>query len=180
MMRFRWDHLALTFPRGALTREFRKEVDAFYCDVLGWTAYDHDVFGENCYMLQPDDQSHIMLSETDEAQQLPVQDVGNIGDPHVQVPHMGILLDSNMDVDYLLAECQRFQQTDSRMRIREYPLYKWNRGLDHNFLMQYLLPVWFEVHWGEQLKVILPEHPRPGRGDVEGYEPLGRGAVKLP
>ena len=42
----RFNHMELTVPRGALTTEFREEVDAFYGSVFGWKGLDTEVVGQ--------------------------------------------------------------------------------------------------------------------------------------
>ena len=66
MTRMRFNHMELSFARGTLTKEFRAEVDAFYCDVLGWDALDTEVIGQSCHLLLPDDGQFLLLAEGDE------------------------------------------------------------------------------------------------------------------
>ena len=63
MATMRFNHMELSFPVGTLTQEFRDDVDAFYCDVLGWNALDTEVIGQSCHLLRPDDGQFILLAE---------------------------------------------------------------------------------------------------------------------
>jgi hypothetical protein len=47
MTRIRFNHMELSFARGTLSQDFRDEVDAFCCGVLGWDALDTDVVGQS-------------------------------------------------------------------------------------------------------------------------------------
>ena len=63
MSSMRFNHMELSFPRGTLTKEFRDEVDAFFCGVLGWDSLDTEVVGQSCHLLRPDDGQFILLAE---------------------------------------------------------------------------------------------------------------------
>ena len=106
MASMRFNHMELSFPTGTLTREFRDEVDAFYCDVLGWEALDTEVVGQSCHLLRPDDGQFILLAEGREPMSSPGYD------------HLGLLMETRGEVDAVLAECQRFQQKDARLFLR--------------------------------------------------------------
>jgi hypothetical protein len=146
-----FDHYEMTFPPGTLTKEFRDEVDAFWCGVFGWSSREHVVNGRSGHMLRPrDDAQFLFLVEVDPGEpalMLPVQEVSDEPGEYVFVPHLGVLYDSNDDIDRLLADTLRYREKDPRVRVKEYPLYTWGERLHHSFLLQYLLPTWFDVHW---------------------------------
>ena len=48
-------------------------------------------------------------------------------------------------VDAMLAECQRFQEKDDRLRIKEYEDLTGPTITVHAFYVKYLLPIWFDV-----------------------------------
>jgi hypothetical protein len=133
MSRMRFNHMELSFPVGTLTREFRNDVDAFYCDVLGWDAVDTEVIGQSCHLLRPDDGQFILLAEGKEPMSSPGYD------------HLGLLLESRREVDALLAECRRFQEKDSRLHIKEYEDLSGPRLNVHAFYVKHLLPIWFDI-----------------------------------
>jgi hypothetical protein len=133
MSTMRFNHMELSFPRGTLTKEFREDVDAFYCDVLGWTSVDTDVIGQSCHILRPDDGQFILLAESDKSMSSPGYD------------HLGLLMDTRPEVDAMLAECQRFQEKDDRLRIKEYEDLVGPRLTVHAFYVRHLLPIWFDV-----------------------------------
>jgi hypothetical protein len=133
MARMRFNHMELSFARGTLTKEFRAEVDAFYCDVLGWDALDTEVIGQSCHLLLPDDGQFLLLAEGDEPMSSPGYD------------HLGLLMETRDEVDATLAECRRFQEKDERLRIKEYEDLPAGSLTVHAFYVKYLLPIWFGV-----------------------------------
>jgi hypothetical protein len=133
MAKVRFNHMELSFPRGTLTPEFRKQVDAFYCDVLGWEALDTEVVNQSCHLLRPDDGQFILLAEGDEPMSSPGYD------------HLGLLMDTREEVDATLAACKEFAAHDDRMRIKEYPDLVGPTITVHAFYVKYVLPIWFDV-----------------------------------
>ena len=133
MARVRFNHMELSFPRGTLTKEFRAEVDTFYCDVLGWNALDTDVVGQSCHLLLPDDGQFLLLAEGDKSMSSP------------GYHHLGLLMETRPEVDAVLAQCQKFQETDDRLRIKEYEDLVYSPLTVHAFYVRYLLPIWFDV-----------------------------------
>ena len=129
----RFNHMELSFPLGALTPEVRKEIDAFYCDVLGWDALDTDVVGQSCHLLRPDDGQFILLAEGREPMSSPGYD------------HLGLLMDSRGEVDAVLTRCREFQEHDPRLRLKEYEDLVGPTVTVHAFYVKYLLPIWFDV-----------------------------------
>src|ERR1700736_1650043 len=108
MARMRFNHMELSLPAGTLTQDFRDDVDAFYCDVLGWDSLDTEVVGQSCHLLRPDDGQFILLAEGNESMSSPGYD------------HLGLLMGTRAEVDSTLADCYRFQAKDQRLRIKEY------------------------------------------------------------
>jgi hypothetical protein len=74
MTRMRFNHMELSLRVGTLTKEFRVDVDAFCCDVLGWHALDTEVVGQSCHLLRPDDGQFIPLAEGKEPMSSPGYD----------------------------------------------------------------------------------------------------------
>jgi hypothetical protein len=133
MTRIRFNHMELSFARGTLSQDFRDEVDAFCCGVLGWDALDADVVGQSCHLLRPDDGQFILLAESDKPMSSPGYD------------HLGLLVDTRDEVDVLLEECRRFQDKDARLRIKEYEDLVGPTVTVHAFYVKHLLPIWFDI-----------------------------------
>jgi hypothetical protein len=141
----RWDHLELTFPPGFLTRDTRADIDAFWCGIFGWTSSEQVVYGHSCHMLRPDDGQFILLGESSGAME-PAPEIPPSSGLDVFVPHMGIRCDTIEDVDRLYGECLKFQEKDPRVRLRDFPLERYGTKLARNFLVNYVMPFWFDVN----------------------------------
>jgi hypothetical protein len=133
MTSMRFNHMELSFPIGTLTPEFRQDVDAFYCGVLGWNALDTQVVGQSCHLLRPDDGQFILLAEADEPMSSPGYD------------HLGLLMETRAAVDAVLAQCLRFQEKDRRLRIKQYDDLAGPTITVHAFYVKHLLPIWFDI-----------------------------------
>jgi hypothetical protein len=133
MTKMRFNHMELSFPLGTLTQEFRRDVDSFFCGVLGWGSLDTEVVGQSCHLLQPDDGQFILLAEGRDPMSSPGYD------------HLGLLMESRQEVDSVLAECRRFQEKDDRLRIKEYEDLVYPTLTVHAFYVKHLLPIWFDV-----------------------------------
>jgi len=133
MARMRFNHMELTFEPGTLTPQFRKEVDDFYCGVLGWEALDTVVVNQECHLLRPDDGQFILLAESSKPMASPGYD------------HLGLLLETRAEVDDVLARCKEFAAQDDRLRIKEYQDLVGPTITVHAFYVKYLLPIWFDV-----------------------------------
>ena len=129
----RFNHMELTFPRGTLTPEFRADIDAFWSGIFGWEARDVEIVNQNCHMLRPDDGQFILLAESDKPLESPGYD------------HLVLLCDTREDVDHLLEQCQRFQEKDDRVRIKNYDDLNTGNVTVRAFYVKYLLPIWFDV-----------------------------------
>ena len=129
----RFNHMELTVPRGALTAEFRGEVDAFYGSVFGWKGSDTEVVGQLCHLLMPDPDQFILLAESDKPMSSPGYD------------HLGLLQETRDEVDRLLEECERYADKDDRVKIIRYDDLVYPGLTVHTFYVKYLLPVFFDV-----------------------------------
>jgi hypothetical protein len=129
----RFNHMELTFPVGALTTEFREEIDAFYGSVFGWSATDTKVVGQLCHLLMVDREQFILLAESDRPMSSPGYD------------HLGLLQDTRDEVDDLLAACERYAEKDDRVQIVRYDDLQYPGLTIHAFYVKYLLPIYFDV-----------------------------------
>ena len=133
MPKVRFNHMELTYPRGALDKQLRTDIDAFWCGVFGWGSLEVDLLGQTCHLLRPDDGQFILLAESDKPIQSPGYD------------HLGLLCETRTEVDGLLDQVHRYQETDDRVRIKEYKDLTSDRLVVHAFYVKYLLPIWFDV-----------------------------------
>lgn len=129
----RFNHMELTLPRGTLDDRFRADVKRCYGDVLGWTTMDVPLLDQLTCYLAPDDGQFILLAESDAPLSSPGYD------------HLGLHVDSREQVDELLEQCRKFQETDERLRIKEYDDLVTGPVTVCAFYVKYLLPIWFDV-----------------------------------
>ena len=130
----RFNHMELTFPVGTLDDTFRKEVDAFYGDVLGWTGVDTEVVGQLCHvMLTGDNGDFILLAESPKPMSSPGYD------------HIGLLQGTRAEVDELLERCRRWRDKDDRVQLKEYDDLVIGDLVVHAFYVKHLLPIWLDI-----------------------------------
>jgi len=135
-MPYRFNHMELTFPRGALDADTRRDISAFYGEMFGWNGFDVELFHQTNFLLAGDDQAQhfILLAEADK---------------HIDSPgydHLGVLCDTREEVDELLERAKRWREKDDRVKIIEF-----EKDLEqgpvtvHAFYVKYLLPILFDV-----------------------------------
>jgi len=136
----RFNHMELTFPVGTLDDVFRKEVDAFYGDVFGWTGVDTEVVGQLCHVMLTGEPSgdFILLAESPKPMSSPGYD------------HLGLLQGTRAEVDELLDRCKRWQEKDDRVKIKEYEDLVTGDLVIHAFYVKHLLPIYFDVQCMER------------------------------
>jgi hypothetical protein len=132
----RFNHMELTFPRGALDAETRADIAAFYGEMFGWRGVDVELFDQTNFLLAGEDgaQSFILLAEADKPMAAPGYD------------HLGILCDTREEVDELLERAKKWRDKDDRVRILEFAKDLVTGPVTvHAFYVRYLLPIQFDV-----------------------------------
>jgi hypothetical protein len=135
-MPHRFNHMELTFPRGALDDAARKDIGAFYGEMFGWTGIDVELFNQKNFLLLAPDQSNdfILLAEADK---------------HIDSPgwdHLGMLCDTREEVDELLERARRWREKDDRVVLTEFEKDLVQGPVTvHAFYVKYLLPIHFDV-----------------------------------
>jgi len=132
----RFNHMELTFPRGALDDATRRDIHAFYNEMFGWNGFDVELFGQRNFLLAADDgaQHFILLAEADNYMQAPGYD------------HLGVLCDTREEVDELLERARRWREKDDRVQILEFEHDLVQATVTvHAFYVRYLLPIQFDV-----------------------------------
>jgi len=140
MSTMRFNHMELTFPVGTLDDAFRKEVDAFYGDVFGWTGVDTEVVGQLCHVMLTGNPNgdFVLLAESPKPMSSPGYD------------HLGLLHETRGEVDELHERCRRWHEKDDRVQIKDYDDLVIGDLVVHAFYVKYLLPVYFDVQCMER------------------------------
>ena len=147
-MPFRFNHMELTFPRGALDDVTRKEIADFYGEMFGWSGFDVELFNQRNFLLAGDDgaQHFILLAEADKHLDSPGWD------------HLGVLCDTREEVDELLERAKRWRDKDDRVVITEFEKDLVQGPVTvHAFYVKYLLPIHFDVQCIEHAEGSEPE-----------------------
>ena len=135
----RFNHMEITFPVGTLDDTFRKEVDAFYGDVFGWTGLDVMAVGKLCHLMRIDDNGDfILLAEGSQPLSSPGYD------------HLGLLQETRAEVDDLLDRCRLWKEKDDRVIVKEYDDLVTGDLVVHAFYVKHLLPIYFDVQCMER------------------------------
>jgi hypothetical protein len=129
----RFNHMEMTVATGTLDEAFRADLESFFSGVLGWETMPYELFGRQGQLLRPDDDQFILVLEVDEPVRSPSFD------------HLGLLVDSDDEVDELLGACRRFGDKDGRLAIKELDDLVTPGVVCHAFYFHYLLPFWFDV-----------------------------------
>lgn len=136
----RFNHMELTFPAGTLDDVFRKEVDAFYGDVFGWTSMDTEVVGQLAHLMFTGNENgdFILLAESSKPMSSPGYD------------HLGLLQGTRAEVDDMLERCKRWREKDDRVQIKEYKDLVTGDLVVHAFYVKHLFPIYFDVQCMER------------------------------
>jgi hypothetical protein len=131
---FRFNHMELTLPEGALARD-REAIRKFYGEVFGMEALDVPILGQTGLLLRtdPETSQFILLTEQAEHMQSPGYD------------HLGFLFDTREEVDALLARCKEWQAREPAVQIKEYDDLIIDDTVVRAFYVRHLLPIWFDV-----------------------------------
>ncbi|MGI9591789.1 MAG: VOC family protein [Myxococcota bacterium] len=134
MPAFRFNHMELTLPEGALA-ERREDIRRFYGEVLGFEALDVPILGQTGLLLRTDEDTSQFILVTEQKK-------------HLHSPgydHLGFLYESRDEVDALLEECRKRQERDPRIELKEYEDLVAGPVTVHAFYVRFLLPIWFDV-----------------------------------
>jgi catechol-2,3-dioxygenase len=137
-MEVRFNHMELTFPRGALDAKTLADIYSFYGEIFGWSNMEDEVDGEPAHILGAGEQ-FILLAESDTPMVSPGLD------------HLGLLVSTRAEVDELQEACRHFGEKDARVELLRFDdIVKPEFGLiQHYFYVRYLLPLYFDVHCAE-------------------------------
>ena len=146
MPKLRFNHMELTVPIGELDK-LREPIRAFYGDVFDMEAMDVPILGQTGLLLRSDPETSQFILITEQKK-------------HLQSPgfdHLGFLLESREDVDGLREKIGKWQDQDSRVKIKDYEDLVIQNVTTRAFYVKYLLPVWFDGQVIEYAEGTSPE-----------------------
>ncbi len=146
MPKLRFNHMELTVPIGELDK-LREPIRAFYGDVFDMEAMDVPILGQTGLLLRSDPETSQFILITEQKK-------------HLQSPgfdHLGFLLESREDVDGLREKIGKWQDQDSRVKIKDYEDFVIQNVTTRAFYVKYLLPVWFDGQVIEYAEGTSPE-----------------------
>ena len=146
MPKLRFNHMELTVPIGELEK-LREPIRTFYGDVFDMEAIDVPILGQTGLLLRSDPETSQFILITEQKK-------------HLQSPgfdHLGFLLESREDVDGLREKIGKWQDQDSRVKIKDYEDLVIQNVTTRAFYVKYLLPIWFDVQVIEYAEGTSPE-----------------------
>ena len=146
MPKLRFNHMELTVPIGELEK-LREPIRTFYGDVFDMEAIDVPILGQTGLLLRSDPETSQFILITEQKK-------------HLQSPgfdHLGFLLESREDVDGLREKIGKWQDQDSRVKIKDYEDLVIQNVTTRAFYVKYLLPIWFDVQVIEYAEGTAPE-----------------------
>ena len=135
MPAFRFNHMELTLPKGALDDAARDEIKRFYGEVFEMDALDIPILGQLGLLLRtdPETSQFLLLTEQEKCLDSPGYD------------HLGFLFDTRGEVDQKLETVRKWRERDDRVQIKEYEDLVTGDVTTHAFYVRFLLPIWFDV-----------------------------------
>ncbi|MEM7412633.1 MAG: hypothetical protein AAF430_20550 [Myxococcota bacterium] len=146
-MTLRFNHMELTVPRGTLDAKTRAEIGQFYGEVFGWETLDVPILGQEGLLLRtdPETSQFVLVVESRRPVRVPGFD------------HLGLLLDTRVEVDRAFEAVKRWQERDIRVETKEYDDLDQGAVTVHAFYVRFLLPLWFDVQCMEWADGHAPE-----------------------
>jgi hypothetical protein len=167
-MRVSLNHAELTVPVGALTRERKRQIAAFYEDVLGFkeasvetvpAKYRKHLVSKQAALMEFLAQEHVLglrlsgewpyemliLHESDDAMDLASARL---------IPHLGVMLDSRQAVTNVLEKVLSHLETEPGIELSASPA-KLVEDMTTEpdfaaFQFRYVSPLWWDVFWQDR------------------------------
>ena len=138
MPKLRFNHMELTFPKGELEK-VRDPIREFYGEVFEMESLDVPIFGQIGLLLRtdPETSQFILLTEQRKHLSSPGYD------------HLGFLYETREEVDTLREKCEKWQEKDPRVQIKDYEDIVNGDMTVRAFYVRYLLPIWFDIQTAE-------------------------------
>ena len=134
----RFNHVALTVPRGQLDSSGRKALLDFYGDVFGWKEFG----------MLTEDRARLVLQCFSVEEFLYINGDDDETMRAGKLDHFGISVPSKERFEETIEKARRFREKDLRVEIRQNDVENHYDALElHSFYVRYLLPMWVEVQY---------------------------------
>jgi hypothetical protein len=132
----RFNHVAMSLPDDLLGEEGRRDIVRFYDEVFGWKELPTETVDRKKLVLSAYTYEQFVFLIAD--------------DPPMSAPrldHFGISVDTEQELDDMLARAKAFHARDARVDIVDKELTDHGMLAITSFYVRYLLPMMVEVQW---------------------------------
>jgi hypothetical protein len=132
----RFNHVAMSVPADLLGDEGRPDLVRFYDEVFGWKELPTETVNRKKLVLSAYTYEQFVFLIAD--------------DPPMACPrldHFGMSVDTEQELDDMLARAKAFQSRDERVDIVDKELTDHGMLAITSFYVRYLLPMMVEIQW---------------------------------
>lgn len=130
----RFNHMEITVPPGFVAAD-GENLFAFFEEVLGFERAEFPGLDFPSVVVKTDPDASQFLFIAENAAPL----------AKASEDHLGMHLDSAIDVEAALARCRIWEERDTRIEIRDLGTLDLEATSTRAFYVRYLLPIWFDV-----------------------------------
>ena len=134
----RFNHVAMSVAPDLLAEEGRRDLCAFYGEVLGWQELPTmTVDRERLVLSVHSFDQFVFIVGDDDPLRAPDGD------------HFGLAVESQQELETVLARARAWQERDGRVEIVDSQVEDHEVLKLHSFYLRYLLPLMVEIQWFE-------------------------------
>jgi len=132
----RFNHVAMSIPAELLGEEGRRDIVRFYDEVFGWKELPTEtVHGKKLVLSAYTYEQFVFLIADDPPMECP------------RLDHFGMSVDTEQELDDMLARAKAFQARDDRVDIVDREVTDHGMLAITSFYVRYLLPMMVEIQW---------------------------------
>jgi len=132
----RFNHVAMSIPAELLGEEGRRDIVRFYDEVFGWKELPTEtVDGKKLVLSAYTYEQFVFLIADDPPMECP------------RLDHFGMSVDTEQELDDMLARAKAFQARDDRVDIVDREVTDHGMLAITSFYVRYLLPMMVEIQW---------------------------------
>ena len=132
----RFNHVAMSVPTALLGEDGRRDLVHFYHEVFGWKELPTEtVDGKKLVLSAYTYEQFVFLIADDPPMECP------------RLDHFGMSVDTEQELDDMLARAKAFQARDERVDIVDREVTDHGMLAITSFYVRYLLPMMVEIQW---------------------------------